>query len=62
MDKLEELKKKGKLTRQDVADLLTSLGEPGKNREEKLGAIRELSKKNGQGFSIEMTLDSYQEY
>lgn len=62
MVSLDELKAKKSLTRGDIAALLASIGKPGKNRDKKLEAIRELNQKNFQGYDIEMTLDGYNEY
>lgn len=59
---LDELKGKKKLSRADIAALLASIGEPGKKRDVKVAAVRELNKANFQGYSIEMTLNGYQEY
>lgn len=62
MTLLEELKSKKSLTRSDIAALLASIGEPGKNREEKLEAVRQLHKFNFQRYGIETTLETYLEY
>lgn len=59
---VEELKTKPNLDRQDISDLLTSIGEPGEKRDEKLAAVQELELSNGQGISLESTLDSYGAY
>lgn len=61
-DKLQELKIKPDLTRQDIADLLKSIGAPGEKRDEKLEAVKQLGKINRQGHGLELTLDGYGEY
>lgn len=62
MDLLEKLKLQPKITRQDVADLLKSIGKPGEKREEKIIAVRELDKQNFQGIKLEDSLNSYTEW
>jgi hypothetical protein len=56
------LKTQGKITREDIAALLASIGKPGKKRDEKLKAVQELERKNMQGHGLEVTLDSYGEW
>lgn len=63
--KLEDLKTKPNLTRQDIADLLKSIGKPGEKRDEKVAAVKELELSNPSqlgGHALELTLDSYPEY
>lgn len=56
---LEKLKEKPVVSRDDISELLTSIGEPGKKRAQKLKAVQELELKNNQGHHISTTLDSY---
>lgn len=49
-------------TRQDMADLLASIGKPGENREEKLAAVTALNKQNRQGHDVLTTVESYSEF
>lgn len=50
------------VTRQDLADLLTSIGRPGENREEKLAAVGAFNKQNRQGHDILTTVESFSEW
>lgn len=59
---MEELKKKRRLTREDIANLLISIGEPGEKQDEKMQAVQELNRNNRQGHGIHETLESYQEF
>lgn len=59
---LEELKVKQHVTRDDIAELLTSIGKPGEKQQEKTDAVKELNKANFQGVQLENTLDSYQTF
>jgi hypothetical protein len=59
---IEELKKNPSITREDIVNLLLSIGKPGKNQDEKLQAVQELERTNSQGFGIHETLESYPEY
>lgn len=58
----ETLKKQRKVTRQDISDMLASIGAPGENREEKLTALASLNKQNRQGHDIQLTAESYETY
>lgn len=58
----EDLKAKSTISRADISELLKSIGKPGEKRDEKLEAVKSLSKSNRQGFGVEETLDSYEEY
>lgn len=49
-------------TRQDMADLLASIGKPGEKRDEKFAAVAELNKQNYQGHDVTDTLESYVEF
>lgn len=57
-----DLKSKPKLTREDIASLLSSIGSPGEKQEEKISAVKELEKQNFQGIRLEDSLNSYQEF
>lgn len=57
-----DLKNEQNLTRTHIAQLLSSIGKPGEKREEKIQAVIELEKKNSQGYGIEHTLESYEQY
>lgn len=56
---LDELKSKPILTRQDIEDLLASIGGPGEKRDEKIAAVKELGKSNFQGIGMEHSLADY---
>lgn len=62
MINVEDLKKKTVISRQDIADLLKSIGEPGAKRTQKFQAVQSLERKNRQNHGVELTLDSYPEY
>lgn len=55
-----DLKDNPILTREHITQLLESIGKPGEKREEKFQAVVELERKNGQGYGIEHTLESYE--
>lgn len=59
---LDDLKLKQNLTRQDIADLLASLGAPGENQDAKIAAVKELNKENSQGIPLQNSLTSYSEF
>ena len=59
---IEKLKLKQNLTRQDIAELLASIGKPGEKQEEKIAAVSELSKQNFQNIKLEDSLNSYEEF
>lgn len=59
---MEDLKSKPNLTRVDISKLLASIGKPGKKRDEKLAAVKELGLSNTQGIGLEVTLESYKEF
>ena len=50
------------VTREDLAQLLASIGKPGKKREEKLAAVKALNVQNSQGHDLSLTLESFQEF
>lgn len=59
------LKTKDRIIRQDIADLLKSIGEPGKKQEEKVAAVQELNLTNPStlgGHPVHETLESYREF
>lgn len=57
-----DLKSKPQISRQDIADLLKSIGEPGEKLDEKTTAVRELEKKNFQDIMLHDSLLSYSEF
>lgn len=57
-----ELKQKTNLTRQDISELLISIGKPGKKRDEKIEAVKQLEKQNSQGIDVIHTLDSFEAF
>jgi hypothetical protein len=59
---LDELKKKKKLTRDDIEELLASIGEPGIKHQEKFDAVKELNKRNFQGIGLEATIEDYKNF
>lgn len=59
---IEKLKLKQNLTRQEIAELLASIGKPGEKREEKIAAVSELNKQNFQHIKLEDSLNSYEEF
>lgn len=59
---IETLKVKPNLNRQDIADLLKSIGKPGEKRDEKIAAVKELDKQNSQGIDLSDSLNSYEAY
>lgn len=62
MELIETLKTKQNLTRQDIAELLASIGKPGEKREEKVAAVKQLSRANFQQIDLAASLNSYEEY
>lgn len=62
MENLEKLKAKPNLTRQDISDLLKSIGKPGEKREEKIAAVKQLSRANFQQVDLSASLASYGEF
>jgi hypothetical protein len=59
---VEKLKAQNTVSREDIATLLSSVGEPGKKRKEKVEAVQSLNRSNGQGYGVEQTLESYSEF
>lgn len=59
---LEELKTKKKLTRDDIERLLESIGKAGEKHQEKIDAVKELNKSNGQGVRLEQTIEGYRNW
>jgi len=49
-------------TRNDLAQLLASIGEPGQKRKEKTEAVKELNMSNTQGHDLSLILESFKEY
>lgn len=59
---VDDLQKQSKITRQDISDLLTSIGKPGEKQNEKLQVLQDLGKKNRQGYDLSVTAETYQEF
>lgn len=59
---IEDLKSKPKISREDIGELLESIGEPGEKQEEKLQALQELSQSNRQGHDISLTAETYSQF
>lgn len=59
---VDTLKKQRKITRLDVATLLSSMGAPGDNREAKLQVLQSLNRQNKQGHDISLTAESFAEF
>lgn len=59
---IEKLKTKPNLTRQDITDLLKSIGKPGEKREEKIAAVKQLSRANFQQVDLSASLNSYEAF
>lgn len=59
---IDELKAKSTISREDIGQLLSSIGEPGKKQDEKIKVVRSLERSNRQGHGIEVTLESYSEF
>ena len=59
---IEEIRNKDSVTRQDIADLLSSIGSPGQKRAEKKAAVESLHLTSPQGYGAEYDLDSYREW
>lgn len=62
MELLEELKTKRNITRQDISNLLESIGVPGDKREEKVEAVASLQLANFQQVDLSTQLTDYQAY
>lgn len=59
---LEDLKDKPIIYREDIAELLASIGAPGEKQDEKTKAVKSLGKENSQKIGLEETLHSYKEF
>lgn len=59
---IETLKLKPELTRQDISDLIKSVGPPGEKRDEKIAAVKQLSRANFQQIDLSASLNSYLEF
>ena len=57
-----DLRNKDSISREDIMNLLKSLGAPGENRELKRQAVIDLNKENFQGISLVDDLESYEDY
>lgn len=56
------LKKKHPVTREDISELLASIGAPGENQAEKIEAVKSLNLSNRQHIGVHQTLESYSEF
>lgn len=61
-DKILELRNNGVATRAQIAELLRLIGKPGKKREEKVAAVRELNLENRQQYRVEDDLEGYPDF
>jgi hypothetical protein len=59
---IEELKNKQGLSREDIGQLLKTVGKPGTKQDEKKAAIASLGKTNFQGIGLEESLIDYSEF
>lgn len=60
---VEDLKVKRNITRSDIAELLASIGAPGKKRELKIKSVQSLKlRTNRQGHHVHDTLETYGEF
>lgn len=59
---MNDLRNKDQITREDIKELLESIGRPGEFRGEKRLVIAELNKENFQGIRLEEDIESYPEY
>lgn len=62
---VDSLKSKSKITRDDIAQLLKSLGKPGENQDEKIAAVEKLGLKNPStlgGHGVHLTLETFGEF
>lgn len=59
---IETLKAKPNLTREDIAQLLKSIGKPGEKRTEKTEAVKQLSRANFQQVDLSASLNSYEAF
>lgn len=59
---IEDIRNKDQITRQDIADLLSSIGKPGECRDEKLKQVSTLRLANSQGVTLEEDLNSYAQW
>lgn len=53
---------KTKFTRQDISEILKSIGAPGEKHKEKIEAVQKLGLKNVQGYGVELTLEGYEAF
>lgn len=59
---VEDLKKKPKISREDISELLKSIGKPGEKQDEKISAVQELNLMNRQRYGVHQTLETYREW
>lgn len=57
-----DLRNKDQITREDIKQLLQSIGKPGEKRDEKRKQVILLGKENFQGIGLEEDLQSYPEF
>lgn len=50
------------ITRQDIAELLSSIAPPSQKRAEKIEAVKALGLYNTQGHGVELTLETFKEF
>jgi len=51
-----------KLTRTDIAKILSDIAPPTEKRDEKIQAIKDLNLSNPQGHDIYLTLETYEQF
>lgn len=61
-DKILEIRNSGGVTRTHIAELLSLVGKPGKKRDEKIEAVKQLNLENSQGHRVEENLEDYPEF
>lgn len=61
-DQLLEIRNTGSVTRAHIAGLLSSIAKPGKKRDEKIEAVKQLNLENPQGYRVEDNLEDYAEF
>lgn len=59
---MNDLRNKDQITREDIKELLESIGRPGDKQDEKRKALIDLNKENFQGIRLEEDIESYPEF
>lgn len=59
---LEEIKLQKIITRDDIERLLKSIGKSGEKHQEKIDAVKQLNKSNGQAVRLEQTIEGYRNW